>query len=240
MTTSGGSGIAVDSVGNVYVADTGNGRIQKFDTNGTFLKEIVASGTLQGPFGVAVDASGNVYVTDTGNNSIQKFDANGISLDQWGAAGADNGNFDSPQGISLDSSGNIYVADYNNNRIQKFAPDGSFIAAWGSVGSSAGQFNSPLGVAVDNTGNVFVADYRNNGNSRIQKFYPSPIEKTNQTISAITFTPNALAVGGTTTVSATGGASGNPVTFTSTTPLVCSVSGINGSTVTGLAAGTSP
>ncbi len=70
-------GVAVDASGNVYVADRGNNRIEKFDTNGNYLAQWGTSGSGSGqfnqPFGVAVDSSGNVYVADTDNNRIEKF-----------------------------------------------------------------------------------------------------------------------------------------------------------------------
>jgi DNA-binding beta-propeller fold protein YncE len=76
------SGVAVDSFGNVYVADLGNNRIQKFDSSGTFLGEWGGYGSGDGQFsypqGVAVDSSGNVYVADTNNHRIQKFTYSGI------------------------------------------------------------------------------------------------------------------------------------------------------------------
>ena len=90
-------GVAVDSSGNVYVADTNNNRIQKFDSSGTFITKWGSSGTGDGQFeyptGIAVDSSGNVYVADTDNHRIQKFDSNGTFLTKWGslvAAAMDN------------------------------------------------------------------------------------------------------------------------------------------------------
>ena len=71
------NGVAVDSSGNVYVADVSNYRIQKFSSSGTFLTKWGSKGSGDGQFhwpdGVAVDSSGNVYVTETHNNRIQKF-----------------------------------------------------------------------------------------------------------------------------------------------------------------------
>jgi len=69
--------VAVDSSGNVWVADPGNDRVQEFDGSGTFLAKFGTSGggagELSGPDGVATAAGGVVYVADTGNNRIQKF-----------------------------------------------------------------------------------------------------------------------------------------------------------------------
>ncbi|MBF0564727.1 MAG: hypothetical protein HQK89_05745 [Nitrospirae bacterium] len=167
----GPSGIAVDSSGNVYVADTSNNRIQKFNSSGQFIAKWGSQGNGDGqfyqPFGIAVDSSGNVYVADTSNNRIQKFNSSGQFVAKWGSSGTGDGQFYLPEGIAVDSSGNVYVADTYNERIQKFSSSGQFIAKWGSQGNGDGQFYQPFGIAVDSSGNVYVADYINN---RIQKF----------------------------------------------------------------------
>jgi len=162
-------GIAVDSSGDVYVADGNNNRIQKFDSNGKFITTWGQNGEGQfsAPSGVAVDSSGNVYVTDNFDHRIQKFDSNGKFITTWGSSGAADGQFNGPNDIAADSSGNVYVTDANNNRIQKFDSNGKFITKWGSKGTGDGQFNNPTGIAVDSSGNVYVVDYFNH---RIQKF----------------------------------------------------------------------
>ena len=163
--------VAVDSSGNVYVADQANNRIQKFSSTGSYITQWGSLGSGNGqfnnPYSVAVDSSGNVYVSDYLNNRIQKFSPAGSYITQWGSHGAGNGQFNRPWGVAVDSSGNVYVADNFNNRIQKFSPTGSYITQWGSHGSGNGQFRSPEGVAVDSSGNVYVADQ---ANKRIQKF----------------------------------------------------------------------
>jgi DNA-binding beta-propeller fold protein YncE len=156
--------VAVDSEGNVYVADTGNFRIQKFDTDGNFLTQWGSYGTGKGyfrsPWGVAVDSVGYVYVADTGNNRIQKFDTDGNFLIQWGRYGRGEGQFRSPYGVAVDSEGNVYAADTYNFRIQKFDTDGALLTQWRVDGS-------PWGVAVDSAGNVYVTDVSHH---HIQKF----------------------------------------------------------------------
>src|SRR3989344_3617807 len=73
----GAHGLWIDSSGNMYVADTYNNRIQKFDSSGNFLMKFgslgSSDGQLDNPYGVAVDSSGNIYVADSNNNRIQKF-----------------------------------------------------------------------------------------------------------------------------------------------------------------------
>jgi PKD repeat protein len=162
-------GVAVDSSGNVYVADNYNCRIQKFSSIGIFLAKWGSKGYEDGQFqypqGIAADLSGNVYVTDTGSYRIQKFNATRAFIAKWGSQGSGDGQFESPSGIAVDSSGNIYVADTNNNRIQKFSSTGTFLAEWGSIGTGDGKFQQPQGVAVDSSGYVYVSD-----TNRIQKF----------------------------------------------------------------------
>jgi aldose sugar dehydrogenase len=169
------SAIALDQEGNVYVADTGNDRIQVFSTNGTFISqwarpgEVAGNGTLRSPQGIAVDSSsGNVYVADTGNNRIQIFSTNGTFISRLGTYGTDNGSFIHPEGVASDQEGNVYVADTGNNRIQIFSSNGTFISQWGEYGSDEDQLRFPQGIAVDSSsGNVYVAD---TGNNRIQIF----------------------------------------------------------------------
>ncbi|MGI8551312.1 MAG: SMP-30/gluconolactonase/LRE family protein [Dehalococcoidia bacterium] len=166
-----GSGISVDSNGNVYVSDSGNNRIQKFDGTGQYLVQWGAKGSGNGQFnspaGVVVDRDYNVYVADSGNNRIQKFDRQGTYLGQWNSAGIGIDRFNNPVGMAVDQLGNVYVGDAGNIRTVELDRNGNFIRKWPSVGSGAGQYERPLGVAVDGSNNVYVAD---TGNNRIQKF----------------------------------------------------------------------
>ena len=98
--------MAVDTTGNVYVADTDNHRVQKFTSTGSYLTQWGTYGTGNGqfnrPFYVSVDATGDVYVADTGNHRVQKFTSTGTYLTQWGSNGTGNGQFKSPQGVAVD------------------------------------------------------------------------------------------------------------------------------------------
>ncbi|MBX7253381.1 MAG: SMP-30/gluconolactonase/LRE family protein [Candidatus Promineofilum sp.] len=163
--------VAVDRAGNVYVADSDNSRIQKFDGDGNYLAQWGEFGQGNGQFdypnGVAVDAAGNVYVTDSNNYRIQKFDGDGDYLAQWGEYGSGDGQFAYPNAIAVDTAGHVYVVDADNGRIQKFDSDGHYLAQWGEFGQGNGQFDYPNGVAVDAAGNVYVTDANLH---RIQKF----------------------------------------------------------------------
>jgi len=164
------TGVATNALGEVYVADQSNGRIQKFDAKGNFITQWGTAGGGNGEFdspqGLAADAAGNVYVVDTFNHRIQKFTSAGAYLTQWGTNGAGNGQFNYPYGVATDAAGNVYVADTGNSRIQKFTAAGAFIATLGGPGSGDGQFGSPVGLASDDDGNLYVTDTYSN---RIQK-----------------------------------------------------------------------
>lgn len=171
-------GIAVDSAGNVYVADAGGdtrGQIQKFDANGNFIARLGQNnGTAQGfisAYRITTDSSGNVYATDGASeatsNVVKKFNSSGVFQFAFGATVSAGGQFQFAAGIAVDSSGNIYVADSGANVVRKFTSTGTPSGTIGSSGSGDGQFNNPVGIAIDSANNLYVAD---SGNNRIQKF----------------------------------------------------------------------
>jgi DNA-binding beta-propeller fold protein YncE len=163
-------GIAVDPSGNILVADTNNGRIEKFSSTGAFLSIIGMKGSGHGqlgePNGIAVDRAGNIYVAEVGSNHrVQKLAPDGTFIAEW--KGPDLG-FYGPRRIAIGPDDSIYVVDQGHTRIVKFSPDGHVLSSWGSKGSGDGQFNDPTSVAVDSTsGKVYVADPIN---KRIQVF----------------------------------------------------------------------
>ncbi|HTV47165.1 MAG TPA: NHL repeat-containing protein [Phycisphaerae bacterium] len=183
-------GLAVDSAGNVYVADYGNDTIRKISPDGmvtTLAGQAGQQGSTDGmgraarfyhPTGVAVDGSGNVYVADDWNNLIRKITPAGVVTTFAGLAnsrGSTDGKgnaarFDSPNSIAVDSAGNLYVTDQINNTIRKITPAEVVTTLAGLAGSSgsadgtgsAARFYSPCGMAIDGYGNLYVADAANN------------------------------------------------------------------------------
>jgi predicted membrane-bound mannosyltransferase/DNA-binding beta-propeller fold protein YncE len=179
--------VTVDASGNIYVADSGNNRVQVFDSKGTPLRQWGTTckldtgegcvgdgrGQFNEPWGIAVDAGGNVYVSDTWNHRVQKFDRDGNFVTMWGQFGSTGGElgqpglFYGPRALAVGQDGNIYVMDTGNKRIQEFSADGDFIAQYGGSGVVEGRFDEPVGLAQDGDGNWYVAD---TWNMRIQKF----------------------------------------------------------------------
>jgi DNA-binding beta-propeller fold protein YncE len=162
-------GIAADSKGNIFVADTNNGRIEKFSPSGVYIGSLGIKGTGYGqlgqPNGIAIDRAGNIYVADASNHYVQKMASDGTLVDEW--KGPDPG-FYGPRRIAIGPDDSIYVVDQGRTRIVKFSPDGRVLATWGTKGNGDGQFDDHTSVAVDpRTNKVYVADPRN---KRIQVF----------------------------------------------------------------------
>lgn len=151
------SQLAVAPDGDVYVADTGNDRIDVYAGDGSFLRSF-GGGRLDEPRDVALDDQGSAYVADTGNHRIAVFSSSGAFLFAFGEAG--EGELVEPVGLDVDASmfgSTVYVADAGNNLIASYSPSGEFIESFGSV-------SSPRDVVVGSGGDLFVADF---GNERV-------------------------------------------------------------------------
>ena len=164
------SDVAVDGVGNVYIADSSNDRIRKVDSTGT-ITTIAGSGPhydggfggdggpavkaqLGRPSGVALDGDGNLYIADTDNQRIRKVDSTGTITT---IAGTGKGGFSGdggpavkaqlgrPSGVALDGVGNLYIADSSNDRIRKVDSTGTITTI---AGTGKGGFSGDGGPAV--------------------------------------------------------------------------------------------
>ena len=165
--------IAIDAQGNVYVTDTGNKRVQKFDANGKFLGTFGGAGSGLGffdePVGIAVDQSGNFYVADTWNQRIQKFGPDFKPITSWPVVGWDSQAVTDKPYLAVDGQGHVYATDPHDGKVLEFASTGQLIADWGTIGTNTTSFRTPTGIAVDAAGNVYVSDSFNN---RVLKFAP--------------------------------------------------------------------
>ena len=113
-------GIACDSIGKVFVADSGNRRIQVFTAEGEFLRTFRGRGQLDWSTGIAIDSNDMVYVSDRGNNRISVFTSEGRFVTSFGKKGSGPGEFKCPIGLAVDPCGVVYVCDADNNRVQVF------------------------------------------------------------------------------------------------------------------------
>jgi hypothetical protein len=182
-------GIALDSVGTLYVADSLNATIRKISSGGS-VSTLAGSAGNYGPddgtgssarfylpVGIAVDSLGYVYVADAWNQTIRKITPGGVVSTLAGSAGnagcADGTNsvarFNGPTGIAVDSAGNLYVSDFFNHTIRKVTPTGNvttvagLAGVWGTADgtNNAARFFEPAGVTMDAAGNLYVADSGN-------------------------------------------------------------------------------
>jgi hypothetical protein len=183
-------GVAVDSNGNIYIADFDNNRIRKVTASTGKISTVAGNGTagyngdniaatsamLNLPTGVALDSAGNIYIADTWNNRVREVTTAGI-ISTVAGNGAFGGSGDGgaatsaelfePTGVAVDTSGNIYVADTWNNRIREVTVATgkiSTVAGGGTSGlgdggpATSAELDFPYGVTVDASGNIYIGD----------------------------------------------------------------------------------
>jgi sugar lactone lactonase YvrE len=187
-------GIAVDSSGNLFVANNASADVAEFSSTGAFIRQFGAfddggfdsgggAGTdnLGSVAGLAVDSSGHVFVVDNNQSRVVEFSATGGFLNQFGSDGSANGQFTNAEGIAIDSSGNAYVTDADLNRVSKFDSTGAFSTSWGQNNSGTGHqalghLSGPKGIAwspgdgSSTPASIFVVD---EFNQRVQQFTTS-------------------------------------------------------------------
>jgi streptogramin lyase len=183
-------GIALDSVGSIYIADQGNNLIRKISQNGfvsTYAGKAGEVGHMDGdlkaarfrsPEGIAVDKLDNIFIADSGNHTIRKISSDGLSIITFAGIASQIGIVDgfrdsirlnSPRGIAIDNNNNIIVADSLNQTLRLISKEGEsktlagipLEAGWEDGLSSNAKFNFPRGVTVDASGNIYVVDQSN-------------------------------------------------------------------------------
>jgi sugar lactone lactonase YvrE len=196
------NGVAVDTYGNLFIADTGNSSIREVNTNGIIMTVAgnglfaysgddgpATNASLYNPTGLAVDTYGNLFIADIGNNRIREVSTNGIITTVAGngfgapfsgafsgdGGAATNASLYQPTGVAVNAFGNLFIADQNNQRIREVNTNGVIITVAGNgtnrfSGDGGAATNAsihlPANVTVDESGNLFISDY---GNSRIRK-----------------------------------------------------------------------
>jgi sugar lactone lactonase YvrE len=210
-------GINFDSLGNLYIADIGNVRIRKVNTNGIissvagngvtgYLGDggIATSAELSNPRGVAADSLGNIYIADSDNYRVRMVNLSGsiTTVAGTGVTGytGDGGpailaKLNRPYALAVDNANNLYIADQFNDVIRKVDNSGtiSTIAGGGTAGlgdggpATAAQLSDPNGLAFDSSYNLYISD---SGNSRIRK-----VNKTNGLITTVTGTVSGYFMG---------------------------------------------
>ncbi len=170
----GPSGLTVDRLGRLLVADTHFYRVLVYSREGDLLFQIGdgVQGTTPGRFGyptdVVIDKAGNFYVSEYGENDrIQVFSPEGKWLRQWGGHGYEPGEFLRPRAMAMDEHELLYVADSCNHRIQVFDTEGTLVRLWGERGSGSGEMSYPYDLSIGPDHALYVCEY---GNHRVQKF----------------------------------------------------------------------
>ncbi len=181
-------GLALDANGELrqailLVADSGNNRIEEFQSAGNvgeYVTSYGSTGTAEGQFKDPTDiilgekendSTDNYYIVDSGNDRIQEFTETGLRTPekistkarlQFGSSGAGKGEFSDPADIAVDpSTGDVDVTDTGNDRVEQFLPNGTYVATFGAAGGGSESFEAPKGIAVNTSGDLYIADYAN-------------------------------------------------------------------------------
>lgn len=154
-------GIDVATNGDVYVADSGNKRVQVFSETGKYLRQFkVKSGRYRlRPVDVLVNEKQNeLYVTSSDNHKVLVFTVKGKLKRSWGGNGINEGDFRYPATMAHLKDGRIAVVDVLNSRVQVFEKNGDYSIQISEWGVTQGQVFRPKGVAIDNDGNFYISD----------------------------------------------------------------------------------
>jgi predicted membrane-bound mannosyltransferase/DNA-binding beta-propeller fold protein YncE len=170
-------GIVIGPDNTVYVADTGNKRIQVFGPDGQFIRQWGGGGALTGyldePVGIDLGPDNEVYVADTWNRRIQVFTSAGAFLREWPIEGWDGPMVEDKPYLVVDANGYVYVTDPTSYRVLVFDSQGKYVLSFGKYGPENSSFLLPSGIAVAEDGTIYVSDTQGN---RIMVFDPLSLE----------------------------------------------------------------
>jgi uncharacterized protein (TIGR03437 family) len=193
--------VALDSAGNLYIADASNSRVRKVDTNGTITTfagtgdfgdfgdtNVATKAGMNRPYGLAFDKAGSLYIADTYNDAIRKVAVSsgimstfaGNSMQGFGGdgGGATGALLDTPTALVVDAAGNLYIADTNNNRIRRVGTDGNISTFAGTGNAAANGDGGPATSAALNHPEGLAIDRAGNiyvadtANHRVRKISP--------------------------------------------------------------------
>ena len=160
---SGPDALTIDSKGNVWVADTGNSRIEEFNEKGEYVETVGTAGSGNGQLshaeGVAVDSHGNVWVSDTYNHRLEVFTEKGVF-----SKVVTSSHLEEPEHLVIDAHGNVWVTDWRGG-VDEFDQNGFWLNTFTGLGTN--KLENPYGIALESNGNVLVLDAKHN---RVESF----------------------------------------------------------------------
>ncbi|MDO8684688.1 MAG: 6-bladed beta-propeller [Armatimonadota bacterium] len=157
-------GLAVDSMGNMWVADHNTNEVLKINPSGSIISKFgsILPGRpdyLTEPTSMIRSSSGNIYVLETNSCKVKVFDSNGNFLRLIGEPGTSDEQLDMPYDIALGTGEDIFITEMQNSKIKRFSLNGQFLAIFGEGGVGQGKLAAPTGIAVNGSGNVLVTDH---------------------------------------------------------------------------------
>lgn len=168
------SGVTVDKQGFIYVCDSKNNRVQKFDGDGNFVKQFNGEesvyGYLNQPTGININEEDELFVVDRGNGHIVVLNTDLQFKRSFGSTGKGKGQFEDPWDIAFDANKLAYITDIKMHTVHIFDPTGKFRGQIGIQGTQKGRLNRPSGIAIDQFGRIFVCEF---GNHRVSIFHVS-------------------------------------------------------------------
>ena len=157
-------GVSVDKDDNIYIANNGNHRIQKFNSEGEFMSAVGGRGNNQlqfsSPLGISYNhRDDNLYIADNDNHRIQVVTTKLEFVRSFGTQGCGNGQFQNPVDVAFDDANNLYVAEYYNHRVQVLTTEGQFLRTF-TLKADVQKLNYPRAIAIDSSNTVYVSEER--------------------------------------------------------------------------------